>query len=60
MELEHSLGTHLNAQDARVAFVGKTLPGDGQSNDHAEVMFVAIYNVKLSWRLAIAQIVVQI
>lgn len=48
MELEHSLETHLNAQDARVAFVGKTLPGDGQSNDHAEVMFVAIYNVKLS------------
>lgn len=48
MELERSVGTHLSAQDAQVAFVGKTFPGHGQSNDHAEVIFAAIYNVKLS------------
>lgn len=45
MELEHSVGTHLNAQDAQVAFVGKKFPGDGQSNDHAEVIFAAIFIV---------------
>lgn len=44
MELEHSVGT----QDAQVAFVSKTVPGDGQSNDLAEVIFAAIHNVKLS------------
>lgn len=60
MESEHSVGTHLNAQDAQVAFVGKKFPGDGQSNDHAEVIFAAIYSAKLSWRLVIAQIVVQV
>lgn len=45
MELEHSAGTQLNAQDA---FVGKAFPGDRQSNDHAEVIFAAIFNVRLS------------
>jgi len=48
VELEHTVGTQLNAQDVQVAFVGKTFPGDRHSNDHAEIIFAAIYNVKLS------------